>query len=82
MKNRKLLTLIIHDTEAPLYTNEIFPALNIPPIEVKYGMQWIIKYYILYLGFKIIYNPVIFGLYLRLHGRSLTVRVCGCISYL
>ena len=30
MKNRKLLTLIIHGQVAPLYTKNIYPALYIP----------------------------------------------------
>ena len=30
VKNRKLLTLIIHGTDAPLYTNKIYPTPYIP----------------------------------------------------
>ena len=30
VKNQKLLTLIIHGTEVPLYTNKIYPAVYIP----------------------------------------------------
>ena len=43
VKNQKLLTLIINDTEAPLYKKNNISCSVYPPIQVKYGLWWIIK---------------------------------------